>query len=60
MGAVITTARDGLLPSATAWQEAEFRLDGSRGFSEGTAQVWEVLKESTRDESQQQETVPKL
>lgn len=36
MGTVITTARDGLLPSATAWQEAEFSLDGSRGFSEGT------------------------
>lgn len=36
MGTVITTARDGLLPSARAWQEAEFSLDGSRGFSDGT------------------------
>lgn len=36
MGTVITPARGGLLPSARAWQEAEFSLDGSRGFSEGT------------------------
>lgn len=52
MGTVITTARDGLLPSARAWKEVKLSLDGSRGFSEGLfVQVWEGLRESETSHS---------
>lgn len=33
-GTVITMTRNGPVPSARAWQQAEFSLDGSRGDSE--------------------------
>lgn len=49
-GTVITRARDGLLPSARAWLEAEFNLDGSRGFSEWSLSTSVAnVKGSTRD-----------
>lgn len=50
MGHRITMARNGPVPSARAWQQAEFSLDGSRDVSEwSVCTSVEVLKESTRD-----------